>query len=226
MLRNLGDDGIAKCAESVHSVGNPISHSTHVGFSAPVERAGAPLGHILRPTTVSRFGKRASFHTDSGVIVAAIALQLRGVGHDKDAVTAVRGADGGSRYAVPLRVIPARGQVGDDISESGRKEPWDVLQQDDSWSKYANESPDIGPQPPLIILGESAPCVADWLAWESCGDDIGTLNVVGQVCGVVVDGDTGPMGGKDSLAVGLALAEPRGAEVAGAFKSKVESSYA
>jgi hypothetical protein len=35
----------------------------------------------LPPTIVSRFGNRFSAHADSGVIVAAIAVQLRGVGH-------------------------------------------------------------------------------------------------------------------------------------------------
>jgi hypothetical protein len=39
------------------------------------------VGYILLPTTVSRFGNLFSFHADSGVIVAAIAEQLLGVGH-------------------------------------------------------------------------------------------------------------------------------------------------
>jgi hypothetical protein len=36
---------------------------------------------------VSRFGKRLSAHADSGVIVAAIAEQLRGVGHMRGFLT-------------------------------------------------------------------------------------------------------------------------------------------
>jgi hypothetical protein len=39
------------------------------------------VGQMLRPTTVSKLGKRPGVHADSGVIVAAIAEQLRGVGH-------------------------------------------------------------------------------------------------------------------------------------------------
>jgi hypothetical protein len=46
----------------------------------------------------------------------------------------VRGANGGSGYAVPLRVIPARGQVTDDSLESPNKESCDVLHDDVSWS--------------------------------------------------------------------------------------------
>jgi hypothetical protein len=37
------------------------------------------------------------------------------------------GTDEGRRYAVPLRVIPDTGQVPENVSHSGSKEPWDVL---------------------------------------------------------------------------------------------------
>jgi hypothetical protein len=33
---DLGDDGVAEASKSVHPVGNPMSHSTHVGFNCPV----------------------------------------------------------------------------------------------------------------------------------------------------------------------------------------------
>jgi hypothetical protein len=62
-----------------------------------------------------------------------MAVQLRGVGHDKDPVAAVRGADGCRWYAIPFRVIPARGQATNDVTKSGSKQPWDVFQQDPSW---------------------------------------------------------------------------------------------
>jgi hypothetical protein len=32
-IGDLWDDGIAEGAQTLHSVGNPISHSTHVGFN-------------------------------------------------------------------------------------------------------------------------------------------------------------------------------------------------
>src|SRR5262245_6901854 len=34
-LGDLGDDGVAEGSQSVHPSGNPMSHSTHVGFNAP-----------------------------------------------------------------------------------------------------------------------------------------------------------------------------------------------
>jgi hypothetical protein len=67
-------------------------------------------------------------------MVAAIAEQLRGVGHDEDPITEVRGTNGRRRYAVPLRIVPALGQVPEDSSEpspiASRKESWHVLHED------------------------------------------------------------------------------------------------
>ena len=34
-LGNLGDYGVAEASKSVHPPGNPMSHSTHVGFNCP-----------------------------------------------------------------------------------------------------------------------------------------------------------------------------------------------
>jgi len=40
-----------------------------------------------------------------------------GVGNQEDPITSVRGADGGRWYAVPLRVIPDRGQITEQPTE-------------------------------------------------------------------------------------------------------------
>jgi hypothetical protein len=53
------------------------------------------VGHIRLPTTVSKFGKRFGLFAVSGVIVDAIAVQLRGVGHDNDSVSPVIGTHTG-----------------------------------------------------------------------------------------------------------------------------------
>src|SRR5690606_26967149 len=34
-FRDLGDDSVSETSDSVHPIGNPMSHSTHVGFSCP-----------------------------------------------------------------------------------------------------------------------------------------------------------------------------------------------
>lgn len=60
------------------------------------------------------------------------------MGHDPESVASVRGANGGSWNAVPLRVIPERGQVGEDLSEGSTsvdsKEVCDVFHQDEAGS--------------------------------------------------------------------------------------------
>lgn len=32
---DLGDDGVSETSDAVHPIGNPMSHSTHIGFSRP-----------------------------------------------------------------------------------------------------------------------------------------------------------------------------------------------
>jgi hypothetical protein len=53
-----------------------------------------------------------------------------GVGNKPEPVAAVRGANGRSGNAVPFRVIPARGKIGEDDIESSSKESCDVLHDD------------------------------------------------------------------------------------------------
>ena len=43
---DLRDDRVAKAPQSVHPSGNPMSHSTHVGFNAPP--AAALSGKLFR----------------------------------------------------------------------------------------------------------------------------------------------------------------------------------
>lgn len=56
------------------------------------------------------------------------------VGHDEEAISLVRGADGGSGYTVPERIEPERGKVSKNTSEPARKERWHVLHKRDSGS--------------------------------------------------------------------------------------------
>jgi hypothetical protein len=57
-----------------------------------------------------------------------------GVAHKEDSVSLVRGTEGGSRYAVPLRVIPDLGQPSEYIAHSGSKQPCGVLHDCESGS--------------------------------------------------------------------------------------------
>jgi hypothetical protein len=72
-----------------------------------------------------------------GAIMFALAV---GVGNNPHSVSAVRGADGGSRYAIPRRIIPARGQVAENGSHPETKQAWNVFHDHEARSKLANES--------------------------------------------------------------------------------------
>jgi hypothetical protein len=106
----------------------------------------------------------------------------------------VRGANGRSRNAVPLRVIPERGQVGDDVLESSTKESCDVLHEDVSGFQYANGAGELGPEPAGIVGAEPLACIGDWLARESSGQNVNSLDGAPVDGGdVSVDGESGPV---------------------------------
>src|SRR5215471_1884718 len=52
-----------------------------------------------------------------------------GVCNREESPSEVRRTNGGRWYAIPFDVIPARGQVGEDVSKPKSKVPWDILQQ-------------------------------------------------------------------------------------------------
>ncbi|MFA5137441.1 MAG: hypothetical protein WC489_08690, partial [Patescibacteria group bacterium] len=59
----LRDDGVAEADKAVHSGGNPISHSTHVGFNCPEvpERIRSPGSESQFPAAGGRVAFFASF---------------------------------------------------------------------------------------------------------------------------------------------------------------------
>ena len=152
-----------------------MSHSTHVGFRAPLSSSGvvmdrslarAPLPphlHIAAPPVFviavgvgHRFRCAAHFCIEGAIMFAlAVGVGSRamaasdgrtfapglgdwllpyccavGVGNDPHAISAVRGADGGSWYAVPRRIVPERGQVSEYDPHPSSKERWDVFHDD------------------------------------------------------------------------------------------------
>lgn len=151
----------------------------------------------------------------------------------------MRGADGGSRDAIPFRVIPARGQVAENVAHSSNKEPWHVLHEYVAGSYLANDPGELGPEPTGVVLSASFPGEADGLAGEPAADEVDGLEalVAATTCGhaqhsvrsvgvdsadVFVSTNSGPMFGEDSLAVRVDLDLPDDFEP-GAFEAKVES---
>tara|TARA_Y100000593_G_scaffold59081_1_gene109545 strand:- start:193 stop:765 length:573 start_codon:yes stop_codon:yes gene_type:complete len=76
----------------------------------------------------------------------------------------VRRADFGSRKHAPLRSVPCRGQVSENVPESHGKVPWDVFQEDEARSSLTNDPVDLGPEVPRVVGSSSRPCDAERLA--------------------------------------------------------------
>ena len=181
-FRDLRNDAIAEASKAVHSAGNPISHSTHVGFNAPPAIRSTASGNVLSgdfPLAISVSGLAPRFQSlldGVGQIRAATAsgipkpLPFRcfafsrsrrachvsndslsfatiasGVGHNPDSVPTVRGTNGGSRYAMPFRIKPERGQVSENSAKAPSKQRCDVFHDDVSRAKLANNSGVLAP---------------------------------------------------------------------------------
>ena len=96
---------------------------------------------------------------------------VRGVGrprNDEESVPPVRGADGCSRYAIPPRIVPERGQVSENGSHAASKEGWDVLNHHDPRSKLANDAGILEPEPrALASEARTLASKTEVLAWRA-----------------------------------------------------------
>lgn len=135
----------------------------------------------------------------------------------------MRGANGGSWYAVPFRIKPERGQVSEYVVQPSSKQRCDVFHDDESRSNLANNSGVLRPKA-RPGSGQSSALAgdADVLAGEPSADDIGKSS--GSVKGpnVVVAGDVGPVLSEDGPAERVELDELDGAHP-GSLKSEAEA---
>jgi hypothetical protein len=91
------------------------------GESCSFALCAVGVGHILRPTTVSKFGKRFGACADSGVMFAAIAEQLLGVGQfgtNPDSLSFMRCSDMVRSQHSPFCIIPHFGKITEDSGKS------------------------------------------------------------------------------------------------------------
>ncbi len=128
-------------------------------------------------------------------------------------VTEVRGAEGGSGYAIPRDIEPERGQVPENFSPDGSvsdcKEVRHVLHEHVSGSKLADGSGHLSPQNGFGVLEPVAlPGRACALAREAAGDDVDSNSVSANGSHVVVDADSGPAPLQDGSPFGLDFAQP------------------
>jgi hypothetical protein len=159
--------------------------SSDVGVGQSLYRL---LGLALPRTTIRRSPRPPRSASDAFI-----------VGNDEEAISPVRGTNGRSGKAVPLRVIPALGQVAENNVNSPSKECCHVLHEDVARSNQANEPDVLGPQPrslpadPGTLAG-----VADVLAGESSGPDV---EVIGDPRHAETEGDAPDAGEQVDLLV-------------------------
>jgi hypothetical protein len=158
------------------------------------------------------------------LIVAPCAWWSRvaGEGHNPDAVASVKCAKVGSRYAVPFRIIPERGQGSENVSKPSTKQCCDVFQDDISGCQFANQTGDLVEQTAALSGKPCAfACGANVLAGEAAADDIngnsiGSKLVCGKFSHVSVARNVWPVLGEDAAREVFNFAE-RDCFKAGAF---------
>jgi hypothetical protein len=237
-FRDLRDDGVAEGTEAVWPIGKPISHSDRIGLIHPSTKYGTARGSHFRSNPILHplgRGKPDFFRCMVSIENGANPLLLLGVGQKPNPVARMWSADRGSRYAMPLRVIPDRGQVAENSAKPSAwlfaratKQVCDVLHDEELRSKFANKSVDFGPKAASRSFHASAsPGNRDVLARESPADDIHGNSVCSEpVCGegsdIFVTGDMGPMLLQDGAAEGFDLAKGNGGEAC-ALKAEGEA---
>lgn len=159
-------------------VGNPRTTAWRplsVEYAAeplPFESWAVGVGNSPRAAIVVRSGRSAAFADALRLVRVSLTIAV-GVGSEhEESVTEVRGADGCRRNAVPLDTPPARGQVPKYASERPRKVTWYVLQEHELGSHFANDAPDLMPEPALVVDAEAQSSDGLGLAWISRSDEI------------------------------------------------------
>lgn len=222
---NLRDYGVSEPGKAVHIGGKPIIHSTYSGFGTPVlhsmqAKASSSRWCLVLPSLANLAEAVAG---DRAPLLAAL-----GVGKDPDAIPLLGSANGGSWYAVPLRIIPERGQVSENDAKPSTKQSCDVFHDDEPRSKFANEAGDFRPQPASLTRNANLMSrVANVLAGKPTGNDINRSDIGGaNASHVVKTGHLRPMLKQDFARVRIDLAERDGLESARAFQPEREAADA
>jgi hypothetical protein len=272
---NLRDDGIAESGKALHSKGNPISHSTHVGFKGPSTvmdnsidfpisarrwMAGVVGPPLSRLSAAHGVGKNrtaagspflgsfaifprfcASFAPGVGQgfmksrgdlppdrIALDFVLLASGAGNNPDPIAPMRGANGGSRDAMPLRIVPERGQVPENGSESSPEKRGDILHDDVSGSNLANKTGVFTPEAAAFTCEPRAfASRADILAGKSAANNVDWSDMFRlQLPHVSMDGYVRPVLRQHAAGKLLDFAEGDGLEAARPLKAKAEAADA
>lgn len=110
--------------------------STHIGH-------GAFMKSALKPTCLPIRIRRCT-EGNSKLPLSRLSL-ANGVGNNPNAVPAMGRANVGSRYAMPFRIKPERGQRSEYVANPSIKQLWTVFHDDKSGSNLANKASELTP---------------------------------------------------------------------------------
>lgn len=223
-LNNLWNYSVSELLVSVNPSGNPMTCSavSGTGYRWPSTRLHQSCQLFRSGLFTPRLG-------DCLPPLNAVAL---GVGHNPHSVAKLSGTSVGSRYAMPFRIIPERGQVSENSPNSPSKESCDVFHDDEAGSKLVNQSAVVGPQPASCAVKTLATtCEANVLAGKSSNDSIRVNPVCSElICGklsnIIIDGNTGKAFAQAGLGLAIELAERDRLEPARPLQPEVEASDA
>ena len=135
------------------------------------------------------------------MLASPLLFPARGVAQDCDSIAEMAGAQGAAGKQSSFDTEIHFGQVTEDVSKSGSKEAWHVLQEHELRSQYANDLRNPRPEPPRVIDSEAQAGTGDWLTGESSCDNIDDSDPRLWVKSgdIVPDGDPGEPGLEDLL---------------------------
>jgi hypothetical protein len=163
--------------------------------------------------------------------IRPIAANFVSVGNDPEALSGMWRANRGSRYAMPLRIVPEGGQVSENSVHPSTKQLCDVFHENVVGSNLANEARVFSPKTgslPVKTARRASP--REILAREPTADDIDGNSVSAKSVGckgsdILVPFDVRPVLREDAPAKWINLALRHGFEPARSFQAKLESAY-
>jgi len=223
-LRDLRDYCVSELFIAVYPSGYPMTCSavSGTGYRWPRTR-------LHQSCQLFRSGLRTPRLGDCRPPLNAVAL---GVGHNPHSVPKLSGTNVGSRYAMPLSIIPERGQVSENGSKSPSKQRCDVFHSDVSWSYLANKAGELIPQSASCASKTLATaCETNVLAGKSSNDciredPVASQSVSGKCSNIVIDCDTREAAAQRSLRLLVKFTQSDGLEATGPLKPKVEATDA
>ena len=136
----------------------------------------------------------------------------------------MRGTNGGSRYAMPFRIVPDLGQRPEYSVQSSSKQRCHVLQQHIPWLTLSNHANGLEEQATAFAVKSCpAPGVGNILTRESCCDEVHRFeNSAINFGDIAVPRHIGPMLGEDFSGIVIDFYLPT-AFHPGTFKAEIDA---